>query len=280
MKIRWAISVEETMTSPNFQNIFRKAILCLSETELEYQKKFRFKEDALACLIGKLMPRKAAVLHTNRQWNSLEFVKNKSGKPSLRQDASSVPRFEYNVSHQGDLVVLATGDTRIGVDVMRIDESRRETASEQVDSFKRHFSEDEIESVKGGDKSDLKRWQAFYRIWCLKESILKATGVGLPDGLHNHIFQLDPIYEHIPGSSTTSSLYFHQSIPQPQWTFEESYIGENHCVAVASESPSKEFVPFEMTTLSEMIDEADFVNVTADPDEELDAFMEKPNKPF
>ncbi|KAF1751768.1 hypothetical protein GCK72_018322 [Caenorhabditis remanei] len=281
MRVRWAISLEDTITSPTFQNIFRRAVLCASEEDVDQQRRFRFKEDALACLIGRLMPRKAAVLHTSNSWSSLEFVRTEIGKPSLVQ-SSSAPNFEYNVSHHGDLVVLATGETRIGVDVMRVDEARRETAVEQMDTLKRHFSEEEIQTVKGGEKSEMKRWHAFYRIWCLKESILKATGVGLPDGLHNHTFQMNRNYDHIPGNSTTSSLYFHRSTPQPQWTFEESFIGEKHCVAVASESssPSENVIPFEMKSLEEILKDADFINVTADVDEELEVFMEKPNKPF
>ncbi|EGT55146.1 hypothetical protein CAEBREN_19836 [Caenorhabditis brenneri] len=314
MRVRWAISLEETMTSPSFQNTFRKAILCASESDVDQQKQFRFKEDALACLIGRLMPRKAAVNHTSKSWSSLEFVRNEKGKPSLVNSSN----FEYNVSHHGDLVVLATGESRIGssktkmyrletenrvsgIDVMRVNEARRDTAAEQMDTLNRHFSEEEIESVKGGDKSEEKRWHAFYRIWCLKESILKATGVGLPDGLHNHTFQIDPNYDHkpgkeiplylysiyhkvpLPGNTTTSSLYFHRSTPQPQWIFEESFIGEKHCVSVASEqqtSSEEHFTPFEMTSLEEILEDADFINITADADEELDVFMDKPNKPF
>ncbi|CAA99933.2 L-aminoadipate-semialdehyde dehydrogenase-phosphopantetheinyl transferase [Caenorhabditis elegans] len=285
MSLRWAISLEETITSSTFQNMFRRAILCASESDVEQQRRFRYKEDALACLIGRLIPRKAATISISRQWSDLEFSRNENGKPSLIQNKSDYSRqnFEYNVSHHGDLVVLATGDTRIGVDVMRVNEARRETASEQMNTLKRHFSENEIEMVKGGDKCELKRWHAFYRIWCLKESILKATGVGLPDGLHNHTFQVDSSYDHASGHSTVSTQYYHRLIPQPQWIFEESFIGENHCVAVASEvSPSTTScaIPFQMMSLEEILQDADFINITADVDEELDVFMGKSNKPF
>lgn len=290
MRVRWAISLEETMAAPNFANNFRRAVLCASENDVEQQNRFRFKEDALACLIGKLMSRKAAVIHTSCPWKALEFVRNKSGKPLLVADPK-FPKFEFNVSHHGDLVVLVTGDTRIGVDVMKVDEARRETAAEQMDNLKRHFSDEEINSVKGGEKTEEERWHAFYRIWCLKESILKATGVGLPDGLHNHTFQMDPNYNHVPGNTTTSTQYFHKQTPQPQWVFEESFIGEKHCVAVASEvsttsssssssTPSEHFISFEMTSLEEILKDSEYINITTYYDEELDEFMEKPNKTF
>lgn len=42
---------------------------------------------------------------------------------------------------------------------MRVNEARRETASEQMNTLKRHFSENEIEMVKGGDKCELKRYR-------------------------------------------------------------------------------------------------------------------------
>lgn len=61
--------------------------------------------------------RKAATISISRQWSDLEFSRNENGKPSLIQNKSDYSRqnFEYNVSHHGDLVVLATGDTRIGL---------------------------------------------------------------------------------------------------------------------------------------------------------------------
>uniref|UniRef100_A0A8R1HSG5 L-aminoadipate-semialdehyde dehydrogenase-phosphopantetheinyl transferase n=1 Tax=Caenorhabditis japonica TaxID=281687 RepID=A0A8R1HSG5_CAEJA len=133
---------------------------------------------------------KAASIQTSQQWSSLEFERTKVGKPFLKN--KNAKNFEYNISHHGDLVVMATGETRIGVDVMRIShDNRRSTATEQMEKLKRHFSDEEIKTVNGKENENM-RWRAFYRIWCLKESILKATGVGLPDGLHNHTFYVDP----------------------------------------------------------------------------------------
>lgn len=90
-------------------------------------------------------------------------------------------------------------------------------------------------------------------------------------------------YVSFSGHSTVSTQYYHRLIPQPQWIFEESFIGENHCVAVASEvSPSTTScaIPFQMMSLEEILQDADFINITADVDEELDVFMGKSNKPF
>ncbi|CAI2354900.1 unnamed protein product [Caenorhabditis sp. 36 PRJEB53466] len=284
--LRWTVSLEETLTSPSFENTFRRAILCASEQDVAHQRRFRFKQDALATLVGRLMARKAAVTQTSRPWSSLEFEQNKNGKPFLipnenkdDDDDSDEASFNYNVSHHGDLVVLASGDTRIGVDVMRISEDRHSSVDEQMNMMKRHFSEEEVMQVTR-NRDEKSRWTAFFRIWCLKESILKATGVGLPDGLHNHTFRVTE--EVRPDLSTTSTRYFHHQIHQPQWLFEEAFIGQNHCVAVASEAstPSSEALPFKLITLEEILKDADFVNVDADADEELDVFMEKPNKTF
>ncbi len=96
---------------------------------------------------------------------AMEFIVEENGKPVLngRQDIF------FNMSHSGNMVVIAVGDTAMGVDVELTD-----TCTEKV--AKRFFHANEweyIESYKGNKKPLLAR------CWTMKEAYIKYTGEGL-----------------------------------------------------------------------------------------------------
>ncbi|VDL64954.1 unnamed protein product [Nippostrongylus brasiliensis] len=121
---------------------------------------------------------------------------------------------------------------------MRIDESRSKSALEHIDRMAKLFSPGELLKMRSLVKN-LFRWTVFYRIWCLKEAVLKATGTGLVNDLRVFDFHTGE-EDHVPGCFITSTTWYEHGIKQRNWTFEESFIGDDHCVAVGSveESPS------------------------------------------
>lgn len=88
------------------------------------------------------------------------------GKPRI----TGRPDFHFNLSHSGDWVVLAWGDTPVGVDVERI---RPDTDFRAV--AKRFFSEEERRSLEMAEDARGR----FYALWTGKESWIKYTGTGL-----------------------------------------------------------------------------------------------------
>ncbi|MGF7081454.1 4'-phosphopantetheinyl transferase family protein [Mucilaginibacter sp. UYCu711] len=75
--------------------------------------------------------------------------------------------FPFNISHSGDIAVLAYGTESVGVDIERIVERKYELI-EYFHPLEQYY----INSSK--NKSD-----AFFEIWAKKEAFLKALGVGL-----------------------------------------------------------------------------------------------------
>lgn len=90
----------------------------------------------------------------------------KHGKPYLKD----FPNIHYNISHTDGLVACGIGDRQLGIDVERI-RPFRNTILRRVfsDAERRHM--DEIPEPE--------RSQYFFRIWTLKESYLKASGLGI-----------------------------------------------------------------------------------------------------
>ncbi|RCN34704.1 hypothetical protein ANCCAN_19455 [Ancylostoma caninum] len=61
---------------------------------------------------------------------------------------------------------------------------------------------------------------------------MQATGTGLVNDLRTLDFHTTE-EQHVPGCFITSTTWSESGIKQSNWLFEESFINENHCVAVA-----------------------------------------------
>ena len=101
----------------------------------------------------------------------LRFRAGARGKPSLAApDAGPTPRF--NLSHSGDVAVVAIADAELGVDV---EAHRPVTNAERLAT--RFFSEGERRWLSL--QSEGRRDAAFLSIWTCKEAYLKAIGSGI-----------------------------------------------------------------------------------------------------
>ncbi|XGW02867.1 hypothetical protein V3C99_014698 [Haemonchus contortus] len=286
--LRWAVSLAESEALASFELLFRRALQCLPNEDVEAQRRFRFRDDSLSCVIGRLIIRQAIHTSCRLPWHAIKIERSQRGKPYL---ATPDAGLNFNVSHHGDLVVLATSeDEEIGVDVMRIDESRGETATDHINFMSKLFSDGELKMMRSA-ATERAKWTAFYRIWCLKEAVLKATGKGLVNDLRVYDFHTTE-EKHTPGCYITSTTWYDHGVKQPDWIFEESFIGDDHCVAVGRILPSKQTVaeknltrstenPFSIITFERLLDGSTVINPLDDGGiEEFRTFIEKPRKPF
>ena len=117
--------------------------------------------------------------YVGRSPQSLQFTIASGGKPLLRNDD-----LHFNLSHSGDVALIAVSGQRVGVDV-EIARPIPNVAS----LVQRFFSREEalqFESLR-----EELRLTAFFHGWTAKEALLKAVGVGLTD-LESCIVDLDP----------------------------------------------------------------------------------------
>lgn len=108
------------------------------------------------------------------------------GKPRLAGTAAAggaSPRLEFNWSHSGEFALIALSrDLPLGVDIEQLGKRPR-----VLEIAGRYFDPDEAEALAALDEAARKR--AFIALWCAKESVLKAAGMGLSFGLSRLAFR-------------------------------------------------------------------------------------------
>ncbi len=93
-----------------------------------------------------------------------ELIRNQYGKPTLKQYSD----IHFNISHCKGLAMCVITDSEIGADVENI-----RHFPERV--MKRCFTEREIQYVLNNETPE----KAFFQLWTLKESYVKAIGIGI-----------------------------------------------------------------------------------------------------
>eukprot|EP00662_Eupelagonemidae_sp_cell21_P028249 gene28249-10156_t len=143
----------------------------------------RVNPDAKSSLIGRLMIRKLCRCALGLRDDEVVLTRTKEGKPYLARDcdaaAAAPPLFNFNVSHSGGRVLLASEPRAlVGVDVMEIALVPARRAADVADFFgsmRDYFTPAEW-AVIDAPPQPADRVFAFF---CFCESIIKAMGIGL-----------------------------------------------------------------------------------------------------
>ncbi|MET3939259.1 4'-phosphopantetheinyl transferase [Paenibacillus sp. PvP094] len=143
-------------------------LLALVSAERRQQaSRFVHQADAYRSVLGETLARVILSKWTGARPGDLTFIRNTYGKPSL----ISHPDLPFNVSHSGDWVaVISGGHAPLGVDVEKISPIDMTIAE-------RFFSPLESKNL-AAEPAD-QQLETFYQLWTLKESYIKAIGMGL-----------------------------------------------------------------------------------------------------
>jgi 4'-phosphopantetheinyl transferase len=167
----------------------------LSAEEREREARFRFEHDRHRFRVTRALARQVLGGYLGIDPRACEFTANEHGRPALAGAGAGAGEtgeaasgraapLQFNLSHTRDLVVLAvTRGREIGVDVERLRGARR-----TVDLAARFFADFESERV--ANASEPERDDLFYQFWTLKESYIKARGLGLAIPLGKFGFRL------------------------------------------------------------------------------------------
>lgn len=115
--------------------------------------RYRFEDDQKRCVAGGIL--------MDRFLGGAEIFDNGFGKPSARG-------VSFNLSHSGEYVLLAVGESELGCDL----EKHRYANAEKMGKYV--FCEREMEKLRAAfDKNG-----EFFELWTKKEALLKCMGKG------------------------------------------------------------------------------------------------------
>ncbi|BBN09973.1 hypothetical protein Mp_4g24110 [Marchantia polymorpha subsp. ruderalis] len=176
---RWAVNVG--MWSPS-EAQFSGFVGLLPIAERPLVLRYVKFEDKKKALVSRLLQRKLVHSLLDVEYGDIVIERTREGKPYLANqiDCCEMPNFNFNVSHQGNFVVLASEPLCIvGVDVMTHQPVREELPVAFFEPFKNCYTDFEWNMVMSAGPKSVALFDQFYRLWCLKEAYIKAIGIGL-----------------------------------------------------------------------------------------------------
>jgi 4'-phosphopantetheinyl transferase len=161
---------------------FDRLIECLDADERDRANRFRVDTARHRFLAAHIMLRCTLGQHLARPPGRLRFRTSTRGKPSLEQ-AGDGPTPHFNLSHSGDIAVVAVAPSELGVDVEEV--RPRINATRLAERF---FSKSERDWL--ASRPPERRDADFLAIWTGKEAYLKAVGSGVAMPLRS--VEIDP----------------------------------------------------------------------------------------
>ena len=146
---------------------YRKYLPLLSSDRVASINGLRNDEDKVRSVCGELLARKLISDAYGLSNHEIEFACAAGGKPFWR----GRPDFFFNISHSGDWVAVISGKDETGVDV------EKTASGVEAELPPLVLSQEELMLYRALQRDAAIAY--FYRLWTLKESLLKAKGCGL-----------------------------------------------------------------------------------------------------
>lgn len=224
----YALKVPTLLKQSTYYNLMQR----ISAEKREIISRFRKQEDGYRTLLADVIVR-FIVCQTFRIKNGeIHFQYNDFGKPFVKQ----IPNFFFNVSHSGQWVVLATSDSRVGIDI-------EEISPIDIGIAKRFFSSEEYEDL--ANKPSETQLSYFYDLWTLKESYIKALGKGLSIPLDSFV---------IKKYTEENISLFEERDKSHSWFFKQYEIDKAYKFSICAEINkfSKELIILQTSNLQEI----------------------------
>ena len=215
----WVSSCKESIP----HEVLRAYEALLTQAESARRDRFRFEADRQRFLITRALVRTVLSRYADMPPHKWQFQTNEFGKPSVAQVDTNL---HFNLSHTAGLIVLALARTPdLGVDVENV---LREAPLEVASSY---FAASELADLHELGPSE--QHMRFFALWTLKESYIKARGMGLSLPLDRFAFRMhqgkDISFE------TTCSIDLNPSA----WQFWQWEMASSFLIALCSRAEMK-----------------------------------------
>jgi 4'-phosphopantetheinyl transferase len=174
----------QTITDPPLLERYRGL---LTAEELQQGARYHFAHDRHRYLITRALVRTTLSRYADVPPECWTFIPNPYGRPGISNDDTRARRISFNISHSSELVVLAiTQDHDLGVDTEDV-----LTRSPPLEIADRFFAPEEVATLRALPLD--RQPTRFFQHWTLKESYIKARGMGLSLPLDQFAFHFaDP----------------------------------------------------------------------------------------
>lgn len=208
------ICIYTTKINYNISDIdFQNCLYLLSKEE---QKRIIFKKNYKArcqCLISTLLIKKAIKDTLGLSESCISIKRTMTNRPYIEINKKN--NIDFNVSHSDEWVVCAISSAgSIGIDIEK-------QLPMDINIGKEFLTKEEWRylSTYQGEKIQL-----FYKLWTLKESFLKAVGIGINDLIREINF----------GRLDNKKNIFEMKINRRMWNFYHTVFNENYALSLTS----------------------------------------------
>ena len=186
-----ALTKSETHVWMVFPDTVRDPALLRSYHELMcaeeqvQQQRFRFEKGRHEYLVTRALVRTVLSRYADVDPRDWRFSKNYYGRPAIASPLG-LPPLRFNLSHTDGLIVCLVGlEREIGIDVENL-----ERPGETIEIADRFFSPIEATTLRAQPVAS--QHYRFFEYWTLKESYIKARGMGVSLPLEQFSFLLHP----------------------------------------------------------------------------------------
>jgi 4'-phosphopantetheinyl transferase len=155
------------------ERLLRRYRALLDDHERHRETRFHFARDRCCYLVTRALVRTVLSRYADIAPEDWVFSTSKYGRPEIANAHSDAQGISFNITHTHSLIMVGvTREYAIGVDSENLVASRM-----SMDVADRFFSHEEIATLRGlrGDRQS----QRLLEYWTLKESYIKAKGMGL-----------------------------------------------------------------------------------------------------
>ncbi|KAJ9439197.1 4prime-phosphopantetheinyl transferase HetI [Diplonema papillatum] len=229
---RWYVDVREWILPEGPESSqFLFLINCLDPTEQVRVRRFVSFEDQKRALVSRLLARQVCSAVLGIPDADVRIKRTKGNKPFLAtpHNSASEPNFNFNISHDGDYVVVASEAYCVcGIDVVD-----RAVSVKKYESLTRSFTVSENELICS-QPTDSEKAKMFSLLWSCKEAYTKARGDGLKFELSRAEFSI------VDKCGTDGAVHLSvvvDGVCMPRWAFHSILLDKDHRVTVARGPP-------------------------------------------
>jgi 4'-phosphopantetheinyl transferase len=155
----------------------------ISADERARQARFRFEKDQRRHLVTRALVRTVLSRYAAVRPEDWVFSAGPHGRPAVAAP-QVIPPLEFNISHCADLVLLGVTSGR----TLGVDTESTEARAFDIDGLDRYFAPEESAALLALPPDERRR--RFFELWTLKESYIKARGMGLAIRLDAFRFEM------------------------------------------------------------------------------------------